>query len=76
MDYISWHPIENISDPIGFQWERRVIDDDGKIHWLPIDIEYDDEVGYDDDEEDWVPFEDMGIYDDEVEYDDGGYEYE
>ena len=38
-----------------------------KSKWLPI--------GYrDDDEEDWVPFEDMDIYDDEVEYDDGEYD--
>ena len=39
-----------------------------KSKWLPI--------GYrDDDEEDWVPFEDMyDDYDDEDEYDDGEYD--
>ena len=68
---IDFLPIEDESKPIGFQWKpakNRDVDFD----WLPIDDEYDyDDDGYDDEEEDWVPFEDMDdIYDDEVKYDD------
>ena len=41
-----------------------------KSKWLPIGYRDDDE-----DEGDWVPFEDMlGNYDDEGEYDDGEYD--
>ena len=62
---IYFTPIGDQRDPIGFQWEpalNREVD----FKWLPLDGECDDE------DEHWVPFEDMlGNYDDdEDEYDD------
>ena len=63
---IIFSPVGNIGKPIGFQWEP-VKGKDIDINWVPLDGEHE----YDD-EEDWVPFEDMiGIQDDEVGYGDG-----
>ena len=65
---IYFTPIGDIRDPIGFQWEP-VKGKEVDFNWLPLDDEYDDE------DEHWVPFEDMlGNYDDEGEYDDGEYD--
>ena len=45
---IYFSPVgEDRKDPIGFQWEP-VKGKDVDFMWLPIDGEYDDEVGYDD----------------------------
>lgn len=65
---IYFTPIGDHHDPIGFQWEP-VKGKEVDFNWLPLDDEYDDE------DEHWVPFEDMlGEYDDEGEYDDGEYD--
>ena len=71
-----WIPIKDNLDPQGHRWIP--IDE-----WMPLgslyrfkDYKWISIEDQDDDEEDWVPFEDMDIYDDEGEYDDGGYEYE
>lgn len=69
---IHFAPIGDLRKPSGFQWEP-VKGMDVDLNWLPLDGEHelDDEVGYDD-EENWVPFEDMiGIHDDEVGYGNG-----
>ncbi len=61
---IYFTPIGDIRDPIGFQWEP-VKGKEVDFNWLPLD----------DEDEHWVPFEDMlGEYDDEDEYDDGEYD--
>ena len=44
---IYFSPGGDLRDPIGFQWEP-VKGKDVDFMWLPIDGEYDDEVGYDD----------------------------
>ena len=44
---IYFSPVGDLRDPIGFQWEP-VKGKDVDFMWLPIDGEYDDEVGYDD----------------------------
>ena len=63
---IYFKPIGDLRKPSGFQW-KPVKGKDVDLNWLPLD----GECGYDD-EEDWVPFEDMiGIQDDEVGYGDG-----
>ena len=67
-----WIPVKEELDPQGHRWIS--IDE-----WMPLGSLYKFKkskwlpIGYrDDDEEDWVPFEDMlGEYDDEDEYDDG-----
>ena len=71
-----WIPVKDDLDPQGHRWVS--IDE-----WMPLgslyrfkDYKWISIEDQDDDEEDWIPFEDMDIYDDEVEYADGGYEYE
>ena len=44
---IYFSPVGDRKNPIGFQWEP-VKGKDVDFMWLPIDGEYDDEVGYDD----------------------------
>ena len=71
-----WIPVKDEFDPQGHSWIS--IDEwmplgslykFKKSKWLPIAYQDDDE-----DEGDWVPFEDMDIYDDEVDYGDGEYD--
>ena len=72
-----WIPVKDEFDPQGHRW---VFIDEWmplgslykfkKSKWLPIGYRDDDE-----EEEHWVPFEDMyDDYDDEDEYDDGEYD--
>ena len=68
-----WIPVKDELDPQGHRWipinEWMPLGSLFRFKnckWLPI--------GYQDDEEDWIPFEDMDICDDEVGYDDGEYD--
>jgi hypothetical protein len=68
---IQFELIEDWGVPNGFQW-KPIKGKDVDFNWLPLDGEYE----YDDDEEDWVPFEDMvGSHDDEERYNDDGFDY-
>ena len=61
---IDFTPIGDQRDPIGFQWEPS-LNSEVDYKWLPLD-----------DEEDWVPFEDMDdIHDDEERYNDDGFDF-
>ena len=69
-----WIPVKDELDPQGHRWVSinewmplGSLYKFKKSKWLPIAYQ-------DDDEEDWVPFEDMDIYDDEVDYGDGEYD--
>ena len=68
-----WIPIKDNLDPQGHRWIP--IDE-----WMPLGSLFRFKnckwlpIGYQDDEEDWIPFEDMDIYDDEVDYGDGEYD--
>ena len=59
---IDFTPLGDHHNPIGFQWtpaKNREVD----FNWLPLD-----------DDQDWVPFEDMVGNDDE-EYNDDGFDF-
>ena len=61
---IDFTPIGDQRKPIGFQWEPS-LNSEVDYKWLPLD-----------DEEDWVPFEDMDdIHDDEERYNDDGFDF-
>ena len=68
-----WIPIKDELAPQGHRWIP--IDE-----WMPLGSLFRFKnckwlpIGYQDEEEDWIPFEDMDICDDEVEYDDGEYD--